>query len=122
MLRKEIGRKETIINNLNSEIENLSLDILRKDIMLKENESKIKELDEKLKKSNMLVLLNKLKNETNSNDEEKSNEEKSNDNKEIKLEDNRIDVINNGKTKTELEIETEKRNKIIRTRRRITHY
>jgi hypothetical protein len=99
------------------------LDILRKDIMLKENESKIKELDEKLKKSNMLVLLNKLKNETNSNDEENNNEEKSNDNKKDKSENiNRIDVINSGKTKTELEIETEKKNKVIRARRRITHY
>ena len=48
--------------------------------MLKENESKIKELDEKLKKSNMLVLLNKLKNETNSDDEKNNNEEKSNEN------------------------------------------
>ena len=91
--------------------------------MLKENECKIKELDEKLKKSNMLVLLNKLKNEKNNNNEENNNEEKSNDNKEDKNENiNRIDVINSSKTKTELEIEQKKRNKVIRARRRITHY
>jgi len=110
-----IVRKESIINNLNLEIENLSLDILRKDIMLTDYECKIKGLDEKLKKSNMIILLNKLKNETNSND----NEQKLKDNTE---DNNRIEIINSSKTKTELEIEEEKKNKVIRARRRITHY